>query len=151
MIADCVTSSRISQCFCSTPLHKLHHVFAITILFTPSYATVLCPQITDKSSQVIYFFAHVGYFFNPIDHAPKSFFKSLFLGTCLGSLSIRMSHAEVAPERLKPQECKRNDGRSKPFIPYIPEKDDLQEAVDSSANTMKLLLPHKVELLVPVW
>ena len=29
--------------------------------------------------------------------------------------------------------------------------DDLQEAVDSSANMLKLLLPHKVELRVPVW
>ncbi len=62
-----------------------------------------------------------------------------------------MSHAKVAPEGLKPQECKRNAGRSKPPIPCIPKKDDLQEAVESSANTLKLLLPHKVELRVPVW
>ncbi len=95
--------------------------------------------------------AHVGKFFNPIDRAPKSFYKSLFLGTRLGSLATRMSHAKVAPEGLKHQECKTNAGRSKPPIPYIPEKDDLQEAVDSSANTLKLLLPLKVELRVPVW
>ena len=62
-----------------------------------------------------------------------------------------MSHAKVAPEGLKPQECKRNAGRSKPPIPYIPEKDGLQEAVESSTNMLKLLLPHKVELRVPVW
>ena len=62
-----------------------------------------------------------------------------------------MSHAKVAPEGLKPQECERNAGRSKPLILYIPEKDVLQEAVDSSANTLKLTLPHKVELRVPVW
>ena len=62
-----------------------------------------------------------------------------------------MSHAKVAPEGLKPQECERNSGRSKPPIPYIPKKDDLQEAVESSANTLKLLLPHKMELQVPVW
>ena len=62
-----------------------------------------------------------------------------------------MSHAKVAPEGLKPQECERNAGRSKPPIPYIPEKDVLQEAVESSANTLKLTLPHKVELRVPVW
>ena len=57
-----------------------------------------------------------------------------------------MSHAKVAPEELKPQECERNAGRSKPPILYIPEKDVIQEAVDSSANTLKLTLPHKVEL-----
>ena len=82
----------------------------------------------------------------PIDHARKSFFKALFLGTRLGKAATRMSHAKVAPEGLKPQECERNAGRSRPPIPYIPEKDVIQEAVDSSANTLKLMLPHKVEL-----
>ena len=62
-----------------------------------------------------------------------------------------MGHAKVAPEGLKPQECERNAGRSKPPIPYIPEKDVIQEVVDSSANMLKLKLPHKVELCVPVW
>ena len=42
-------------------------------------------------------------------------------------------------------------GRSKPPLPYIPEKDVIQEAVDSGANTLKLTLPHKLELCIPVW
>jgi hypothetical protein len=62
-----------------------------------------------------------------------------------------MSHAKVATEGLKPQECESNTGRSKPPIPYIPEKDVIQEAVDSSANMLKLTLRHKVELRIPVW
>ena len=62
-----------------------------------------------------------------------------------------MSHAKLAPEGLKPQECERNAGRSRPPIPYIPEKDVLQEVVDSSVNTLKLTLPHKVELHISVW
>ena len=74
-----------------------------------------------------------------------------FISTSLGAAAARISHAKVAPEGLKPQECKRNAGRSKHPIPYIPEKDDLQDAVESSANTLKLTLPHKVELCVPVW
>ena len=41
--------------------------------------------------------------------------------------------------------------RSKPLIPYIPEKDVIQEAVDSSASMLKLMMPHKVELRVPIW
>ncbi len=57
-----------------------------------------------------------------------------------------MSHVKAAPEGLNPQECERNAGRSKPPIRYIPEKDVLQEAVDSNANTLKLTLPYKVEL-----
>ena len=59
-----------------------------------------------------------------------------------------MSHAKVAPEGQKPQECERNMGRSKPPNPYIPEKDVIQEAVDSRANMMKVTLPFKVELRV---
>ena len=42
-------------------------------------------------------------------------------------------------------------GGYKPPIPYIPEKDAIQEAVDSSASMLKLILPHKVELRVPIW
>ena len=62
-----------------------------------------------------------------------------------------MSHAKVAPKGLKPQEYERNAGRSNPPIPYTPKMDVIQEAVDSSANTLKLTLPHKVELRIPVW
>ena len=62
-----------------------------------------------------------------------------------------MNHAKAAPEGLKPQECEWNEGRSRPLIPYISEKDVIQEAVDSSANMLNLILPHKVELHVPIW
>jgi hypothetical protein len=41
-------------------------------------------------------------------------------------------------------------GRSKPAILYIPKNDVIQEAVDSGANMLKLTLPHKVELPIPV-
>ena len=61
----------------------------------------------------------------PINRAPKSFFKALFIGTSLGAAAARMSHAKAAPEGLRPEECKRNAGRIKPPIPYIPEKDIL--------------------------
>ncbi len=82
---------------------------------------------------------------------PEEFFKALFVGRCLGATAARMSHAKVAPEGLKPQECERNVDRSKPPIPCIPKKHNLQEVVESSANTLELTLPHKVELCVPVW
>jgi len=62
-----------------------------------------------------------------------------------------MSHTKVAPEGLTPQECEMNTGRSKLPIPYVSKKDVLQKAVDSGTNTLKLTLPHKVELRVPVW
>jgi hypothetical protein len=80
-----------------------------------------------------------------------SFFKAFFIGTSLGATTTRMSHVKVVPEGLKPEECERNTGRSRPPIPYIPKKDVFQEAVDSSTNTLKLTLPHKVELCIHVW
>ncbi len=47
-----------------------------------------------------------------------------------------MSHTELAPEGLKPQECERNVGRSKPPALYIPEKNGIPEVVDSGANML---------------
>ncbi len=109
------------------------------------------PKNTNASLQAIYIDClHKQFFKSPLP-CPKEIFKALFLGTCLGDTAARMSHVKVAPEGLKPQEYERNVGRSKPPIPYIPKKDVIQETVDSSANTLKLTLPHKVELCVPVW
>eukprot|EP00804_Cyclotella_cryptica_P027692 CCRYP_010292-RA/>CCRYP_010292-RA protein AED:0.22 eAED:0.57 QI:0/0/0/1/1/1/2/0/395 len=82
--------------------------------------------------------------------APKSFFKALFVGTPLGRALDNLKMSKAVPDGLKPQECERGSGRVKPPIPYIPEKDDLQEAVESTA-TIKLTLPTKVELRVSVW
>ena len=86
-----------------------------------------------------------------MNSATRSFFKHLFYGTSLGAAARRMSHTKVAPEGLKPQECEWNLGRTKPPILYIPKKDGIQEAIDSSANMRKLTLHHKVELHIPVW
>ena len=82
-------------------------------------------------------------------NAPKSFYMALFIGTSLGEAlkDLNMSYAVL--DRLKPQECKRGSSRVKPPIPFIPEKDKLQEAVKSTA-LIKLTLPTKVELRVSV-
>ena len=87
----------------------------------------------------------------PVNGTPNSFFKALFIGTCLRAALRRMSHSNTVPDGLKTQECERNVGHSKPPIPYIPEKDVIQKVLDGSANTRKLTLPHKVELCVPGW
>ena len=125
---------------------------ACTIRCALSSTPVLCPPNTNESLQAIY--TDCWYrqnFLMPVSSAPKRFFKALFIGTRFGIALRRMSHTKVAPKGLKPHECERNADRSKPPIPYIPEKDVLHKAVDSSANTLKLTLPHKVELCVPVW
>jgi hypothetical protein len=45
-----------------------------------------------------------------------------------------MSLAESVPEGLKPQECKLTKLREPPPIPYIPEKDKVQEEVARLRN-----------------
>ena len=62
-----------------------------------------------------------------------------------------MTLSKSVPKGLKPQECEHGSGHNKPSIPYILEKDELQEAVENGTSTIKLMLPHKVELGVSVW
>ena len=58
--------------------------------------------------------------------------------------------SKAVPDRLKPQECKKGSGQEKLPIPNIPKKDELQDAVDTTAST-KLTLLIKVELQVSAW
>ena len=46
------------------------------------------------------------------------------------------------PEGLKALECKRNQGCNRPPIPNIPEKDVVQEALETGTQLLKLTLPH---------
>ena len=78
--------------------------------------------------------------------APKSFFKALFIRTSLGTALKKMRLSKAFQDGLKPQEYKQGSGRVKLPIPYIPEKDELQEALEATANTIKLTLPGKVGL-----
>ena len=73
-------------------------------------------------------------------------FRALFIRTPLGTVLKRMMLSKAVLDRLKPQECKQGSGCTKPPIPYIPAKDELQEAVDTTAKTIKLTLPSKVDL-----
>ena len=73
---------------------------------------------------------------------PKSSFKSLFVWTPLGKALENLKMSKAVQEGLKPQECEHGSGWVKPPIPYIPEKDDLNETGESSA-TIKLTLPTR--------
>jgi hypothetical protein len=42
-----------------------------------------------------------------------------------------MSLAKVAPDGLKDRECEKMTLRERPPIPYVPEKDSVQETVSS--------------------
>jgi hypothetical protein len=63
-----------------------------------------------------------------------------------------MSLAKSAPKGLHPQECKRTKLREPPPIPYIPEKDKVQEEVAKMQNLqIKTSLEKDTTLHFPVW
>jgi hypothetical protein len=45
-----------------------------------------------------------------------------------------MSMSKMVPERLKPQECKRVKLCEPPPVPYMPEKDKVQDEVSKKRN-----------------
>jgi hypothetical protein len=63
-----------------------------------------------------------------------------------------MSLAKAAPDGLKDCECKKMALRKRPSIPYVPEKDSVQETVSSSKdNHLKMLIKEGTELRSPIW
>ncbi len=63
-----------------------------------------------------------------------------------------MSLAKSVPDGLKSQECERTKLREPPPIPYISEKDEVQEEVARLRNLqIKTLLEKDTTLNFPVW
>jgi hypothetical protein len=55
-----------------------------------------------------------------------------------------MSLAKAAPNGLKDHECKKMALRERPPIPYVPEKDSVQEMVSSyKDNHLKMLIKER--------
>ncbi len=74
-----------------------------------------------------------------VSDPPLSSFKELILSTprLLRGLHT-MSLAKAAPEGLKDPECKKITSREPPLIPYVPEKDCVQETVSAfKAESLK--------------
>ena len=114
-----------------------------TILSTPSVKPALRLMHINEGSKVITTNHLLGHKFStPANSMHKSFFNALFIGTSLGATLKKMSHSMAVPDGLKPQECEWNAGCSRPPIPYIPKKNVIQEAMDTTANTLMLTLPH---------
>ena len=81
----------------------------------------------------------------------EAFFKPLFIGTKLGDSLKMTTLTKAVSEGLKPQECEHGSSRNKPIIPCVPKNDKLQEDIETSASTIKLFFPHKVELRGSIW
>jgi hypothetical protein len=63
-----------------------------------------------------------------------------------------VSLAKATPDGLKDCECEKMALRERPPIPYVPEKDSVQEMVSSyKDNHLKMLIKEGTELRVPIW
>jgi hypothetical protein len=63
-----------------------------------------------------------------------------------------MSLAKSVPKGLNPRECKQTKLHEPPPVPYIPEKDKVQEEVAKLQNLqIKTLLEKDTMLNFPVW
>ena len=82
---------------------------------------------------------------------PKSNFKSLLM-TSLRQKLIVMSNTKAIPAGLKDQECEKGSRAKCPPIPYIPVIDPAQDIVNTTKeHPMKIKLPDKTEIQVPIW
>jgi hypothetical protein len=72
-------------------------------------------------------------------------YKAFFIGTPFGEALKNLKMSKAVPDRLELQECERESHHVKLLILCIPEKDELQEAVETSIS-IKLTVPTKVEL-----
>ena len=63
-----------------------------------------------------------------------------------------MSLAKAAPDGLKDRKCKKMALHKRPPMPYVPEKDSVQDTVCSfKDNHLKTLINKGTELRVPIW
>jgi hypothetical protein len=64
-----------------------------------------------------------------------------------------MSLAKAVPECIRDKECKRFALRERPPVPYMPEKDPVQETVSAlkSDQSLKTTIGEDTELRLPIW
>ena len=63
-----------------------------------------------------------------------------------------MSLVKAVPYGLKDHECKKMALHKRPLIPYVPERDSVQETVSAfKDNHLKTLINKGMELRVSIW
>jgi hypothetical protein len=85
---------------------------------------------------------------------PISSFKKLIVSTPRLVQGLRtISLAKAVPEGIKGRECERFALRECPPVPYVPEKDPVQETVSllKSDQSLKTTIEADAELRLPIW
>jgi hypothetical protein len=91
-----------------------------------------------------------GFLSNP----PLSSFKELLILTPQLVQALRtMSIAKAVPGGIKDRECKRFALQEHPPVPYVQEKDSVQETVSllKSDQSLKTTIGADAELCLPIW
>ncbi len=88
-----------------------------------------------------------------INETPRSTFKKLIVSTPALLQGLRtMSLSKSVPEGLNPRKCERTKLREPPPVPYIPEKDKVQEEVAKLRQLqIKTSLEKNTTLNFPLW
>jgi hypothetical protein len=83
----------------------------------------------------------------------SSFNKLIVLPPRLLQSLHTMSLAKAVPEGIKDRECKRLALQERPLVPYMPEKDPVQETVSllKSDQSLKTTIGADAELRLPIW
>ena len=88
-----------------------------------------------------------------VSDTPHSSFTKLIVSTPRLPCNLHpMSLVKAAPDGLKVHECKKMALHKCPLIPYVPEKDSVQETISSfKVNHLRMLISKGAELQVPIW
>ncbi len=89
-----------------------------------------------------------------LSNPPLSSFKKLIVLTPRLVQGLRtMSLAKAVPKGIKDRECKRFTLQERPPVPYVPEKDPVQETVSllKSDKSLKTTIGVDAELCPPIW
>jgi hypothetical protein len=89
-----------------------------------------------------------------LSNPPLSSFKKLIVSTPRLVQGLRtMSLAKAVPKGIKDRECKRFSLRECPPVPYVPEKDPVQETVSllKSDQSLKTTIGADAEIRLPIW
>ncbi len=135
--------SQVKEGISCTSLHwALLEQQMLSIIFPTSCLTQETEKITTNKQRTRTKFQ----FF--VNKAPHSAFKKLIIATPCSLRGLQMmSLAKSVPNRLKPRKCKRTKLREPLPIPYIPEKDKVQEEVVRLRNLqIKTLLEKDTTL-----
>ncbi len=90
-----------------------------------------------------------------VHEQPPTFFfqETHFVNSQTPKWSSDGEPCKTVPEGIRDHECKRFPLSERPLVPYVPEKDPIQETVAALKNvqSLKTTIGEDTELGLPIW